>query len=162
MSSEPLTVCDDLVVGLDYTLRLEDGQVADTSVGGEPLQFVQGAGQIIPGLENMLYGMAVGDQKDVVIEAADGYGEVDAEAFRFVPKQAFPSDMALEEGQTLHMRDSDTQRVFPATVHRVQPDGVVLNFNHPLAGQRLHFAVKIVSLRPATEEELSHGHVHVD
>ncbi len=81
MSDENLAVSDGLVVSMDYTLRLEDeGEVVDTSAGREPLQFVQGEGQIIPGLEQELYGMKIGDEKNVVVAPAEGYGESDPEA----------------------------------------------------------------------------------
>jgi len=156
-----LTVADDLVVSLDYTLRLDDGEVIDTSTtdDGEPLEFLHGRGQIIPGLEQSLVGMAIGDEKDVVVTPADGYGEEDPEAFQEVPLDVFPPDMTLEPGMGLGMRDSSGQAL-NAYVVEVRPEGVLLDFNHPLAGETLYFSVKIAGLRPATEEELAHDHVH--
>ena len=161
MTEKGLTVADDLVVSLDYTLRLDDGEIVDTSISDdrEPLQFLQGRGQIIPGLEQALSGMAVGDEKDVVVEPAEGYGERNPEDVEFVEHTVFPPDLDLEPGMLLRMRD-DKGRAFETYVAEVRPDGVLLDFNHPLAGETLHFNVKIIDLRRATSEELAHGHVH--
>lgn len=155
-----LTVSDDLVVGLDYTLRLDDGEVIDTSENEGPLEYLHGRSQLIPGLERELYGMKIGDAKSVIVAPADGYGEYDDEAFEIVPLEAFPEDMELTPGLELHMRDSATGHVVQAFVAEVRSDTVLLDLNHPLAGEPLHFEVKIASLRAATPEELDHGHVH--
>jgi FKBP-type peptidyl-prolyl cis-trans isomerase SlyD len=146
-------------VGLDFTLRLDDGQVVGSSEEGEPLQFLHGHGQIIPGLETALTGMELGQEKDVVVEPDEGYGKRNPEALQLVPKNAFPPDTELSPGMGLQMRDQQG-RVFQAYVVEVRDDGVVLDFNHPLAGKTLHFHVKVVDLREATDEELEHGHVH--
>lgn len=159
MTEDKLVVKDDMVVGLDYTLRLKDGAVVDSSQDREPLKYMQGQGQIIPGLEQELYGMAVGDEKSVAVEPAQGYGEKDPNAVQVVPNEAFPPDLEPEPGMRLQMRD-EQGRVFEAFVVEVRPDDVVLDFNHPLAGETLHFDVKIDSLRQASEEELAHGHAH--
>ena len=159
MTEEKLTVADGLVVSLDYTLRLDDGETIDTSTDQEPLEFLQGRGHIIPGLEQALYGMAVDDQKDVVVEPADGYGEQDPDAFELVDRDVFPPDLDLRPGIGLRMRDGSGQAL-EAYVADVRPDGVLLDFNHPLAGETLYFQVRIAALRPATGEELAHGHVH--
>lgn len=155
-----VTVKDDHVVSLDYVLRLENDQVIDQSSEGEPLEFLQGHSQIIPGLEEALYGMEVGEEKDVVVTPTDAYGEYDPEGFEVMPRGAFPDDMELQQGLRLLVRDQNTGRPFEVTVSEVREDNVVLDFNHPLAGQTLHFHVQIADLRPATEEELEHGHVH--
>lgn len=160
MSDSVLTVADGLVVSLDYTLRLDDGQEIDSSSGREPLQFLQGYGQIIPGLEKALYGMGVGDQKDVVVAPADGYGETDPDAYQVVPHDVFPSDMTLKQGMGLRMRDASSGQALDAYVAEIRPEGVLLDFNHPLAGETLFFDVTVVALRKATDEEMSHGHVH--
>jgi FKBP-type peptidyl-prolyl cis-trans isomerase SlyD len=159
MSIESEMVLKDAVVSLDYTLRLEDGEVIDTSEGREPLEFLQGHGQIIPGLEQALYGMKVGDERQVEVPPADGYGEHSSEAFQLVEHSVFPPDMALEVGMGLQMHDGEGNQMI-AYVSEVREDGVMLDFNHPLAGQTLFFDVKIAGLRPATPEELDHGHVH--
>jgi FKBP-type peptidyl-prolyl cis-trans isomerase SlyD len=159
MTKANLTVEDGMVVGLDYTLRLDDGEVIDTSSGDDPLEFLQGEGQIIPGLEQELYGMAVGDAKRVTVAPADGYGDYDSQAFETVPPDAFPPDLELTEGMRLHMRDQSGE-VFEVYVAEIGDDGVLLDFNHPLAGETLHFDVTIATLRQATPEELDHGHAH--
>lgn len=149
-----------MVVSLDYTLRLNDEEVVDSSEGREPLQYIHGQGQLIPGLETELGGLSVGDEKDVTVEPAGAYGEKDPEAYQDVPRSAFPPEMDLSRGMGLSMRDQDTGEVLEAYVADIRGDTVLLDFNHPLAGETLHFHVKVSNLRPATEEELTHGHVH--
>ena len=151
-------VDDGQVVSMHYTLRV-NGQVLDSSEGGDPLQFIQGMGHIIPGLENELYEMKIGDSKKVVVAAKDGYGEVDDEAFMDVPRDSFPTDVPAEVGTELELRDQSDHPVY-ARIETISADNVRLNMNHLLAGKELHFDVKIADLRPATEEEVSHGHVH--
>jgi FKBP-type peptidyl-prolyl cis-trans isomerase SlyD len=155
-----LIVADDIVVSLDYTLHLGDGEAIDTSTGREPLEFVQGQGQIVSGLEQALYGMTVGDEKKVIVAPIDGYGERDQDAFRVVPLDVFPPDMTLTPGQRLYLRDTRSGEVFEVYVDEVHPDSVRLDFNHPLAGETLHFHVTVSGLRPAADDELAHGHVH--
>jgi FKBP-type peptidyl-prolyl cis-trans isomerase SlyD len=160
MPDTHLVVADNLVVSMDYTARLDDGQVADTSSDKDPLEFIQGQGQIVPGLENALYGMAVDEEKEVLIAPADAYGDVNESEFQLVPRDVFPPTVDLTPGQGLHLRDNSTQQVMQAYVVEVRSDDVLLDFNHRLAGETLRFSVKIVGLRQATSEELSHGHVH--
>jgi FKBP-type peptidyl-prolyl cis-trans isomerase SlyD len=160
MATQKDVVEKNKVVSLHYMLRDEDGDVIDTSAGRDPMQFIQGAGQIVPGLEESLYGMRVGDEKQVTVGPENGYGEVDPDAFQVVPRDRFPDDIELEEGMGLRMRDSDTGEVMVAYVAEVRPSGVLLDLNHPLAGETLDFQVRIEDVRPATEEELAHGHVH--
>lgn len=151
---------DDVVVTLDYTLTVE-GEVIDSSEGSEPIQFIQGRGQIIPGLERELYGMGVGDKKNVTVLAIEGYGEEDPDAFADVPRHQFPPQIPLEPGVEIQLRDEQGQ-VMDARIHSVETDSVRLNFNHPLAGKDLNFEVTVVDLRQATGDELAHGHVHGD
>lgn len=160
MSTESLTVADNMVVSMDYTLTLDNGEVIDSSEGGEPLEFLHGRGQIIPGLEKELYGMQVGDAKKVTVSPAEGYGESDDDAYQEYPLDVFPDDMELTEGMGLHMRDTESGQIIEAYIYEIRPDGVVLDFNHPLAGETLYFDVKIAGVRHATSEELSHGHAH--
>jgi FKBP-type peptidyl-prolyl cis-trans isomerase SlyD len=153
MTESELKVADDMVVGLDYTLRLDDGEVVDSSADGEPLEFMQGQGHIISGLEQALYGMALGEKKSVEIKPTDGYGEENPNAFQTVPRDTFPPDLELPPGKHLHMRDQ-SGRDFTAIVVETRSDGVLLDFNHPLAGETLFFDVQIASLRAATSQEL--------
>lgn len=163
MTEKEMKIEDGMVVSMDYTLHADDeaGEVLDSSEGRSPLQFMQGQGQIIPGLERELYGLSVGDQKSVTVEPVDGYGEEDPDAYSEVPRDAFPGDMQPEPGMSLGVRD-EAGNVYQAYVEEVRPDSVILNFNHPLAGQKLYFDVRIADLRQATAEEIAHGHVHDD
>ena len=159
MTNTNLTVADGLVISLDYTLRLDNDQVIDTTADGDPLQFLQGGEQIIPGLENALYGMAVGDEKKVELAPDEGYGNRNPDALEVVPREAFPSGVELTEGMGLQLRDPSGHEVV-AYVAEIRPEEVMLDLNHPLAGETLFFEVKIANLRPATREELDHGHAH--
>jgi FKBP-type peptidyl-prolyl cis-trans isomerase SlyD len=152
------SVQKDVVVSMEYTLQV-DGEEIDSSKGQDPLQFLVGYGNIISGLEHEMMGMKVGDSKDVVIQPADAYGEYDDEAFINVPRGEFPKDMPVEEGLELSVRDDQGQSRY-ARIDAIDGDTVTLNFNHPLAGDELHFNVKVVELRAPTQEELEHGHVH--
>ena len=154
------TIGDGHVVTLGYTLTV-DGRVIDTSegAGNAPVVFIQGTEQVVPGLENALYGMAVGDSKNVVVLPAEGYGEYDPEAFDDVPRSEFPPEIPIKPGVILHLRDNDDE-VYETTVVSVDKDTVRLTFNHPLAGKELHFSVTVLAVREATTEELEHGHVH--
>jgi FKBP-type peptidyl-prolyl cis-trans isomerase SlyD len=156
--TEQLKVDDGQVVSMDYVLQV-DGKVVDSSEAGNPLQFIQGMGHIIPGLEHELYDMKVGENKKVVVRPKDGYGEVDAEAFMDVPRASFPTDVPLEKGTELELREQSGHTML-ARIDSISDENIRLNMNHPLAGKELHFDVKIAGLRPATEEEVSHGHVH--
>ena len=151
-------VTDGQVVSMQYTLRV-DGKVVDSSEGGDPLEYLHGAANIIPGLEREMEGMAVGESKTVVVSAADGYGEVNEEAFIEAPVSEFPKDMPLKPGVEMELTAPDGEPMY-ARIESVDGDVVTLNMNHPLAGAELHFDVKVVGLRAATEEELDHGHAH--
>jgi len=151
-------VQDGAVVSMEYTLHV-DGELLDSSDGQGPLQFLVGYGNVIPGLEEEMKGMKIGDSKDVVVQPENGYGEFDDEAFMEVPKKDFPKDMPLEVDAELTVRDDEGNARY-ARVESIEDDKVTLNFNHPLAGDELHFHVKVVALREPNDEELEHGHVH--
>lgn len=155
-----MKVTDDNIVSLEYILTLNDGDEVDRSDPGEPLEYLHGRGQIIPGLETALYGMAVGDEKSVSIQPIDGYGESDDENFVLMPLEAIPDDMKLKVGDRLFLRDDSSDEDVEATVAELDEESVKFDLNHPLAGETLHFNVKIADLRPATDEELAHGHAH--
>ena len=131
-------------VKFDYTLTV-DGQVVDTSTGKQPLEYKHGEGKIIPGLEKEMEGLQVGDSKTVTVAAKDGYGEVNKEAFRSIPKSQIPPNIKLEEGLMVNLQTADG-KALPAEVFEIQDDTVVLNFNHPLAGKELLFDVTIVEI----------------
>jgi FKBP-type peptidyl-prolyl cis-trans isomerase SlyD len=144
----------------DGTLQV-DGEVIDSSEESEPLQFIQGEGNIIPGLEGAIYEMGIGESKNLVIAPQDAYGEFNEEAFIEVPKDQLPPSIPLELGAELQVRNPEGD-VLEARIDRIDEDSVRLDFNHPLVGKELHFDVKVIALRQATEEEISHGHVHED
>ncbi len=156
--SEGMKVEDGQVVSMEYALHV-DGEVVDTSDGREPLEFIQGTGNIIPGLERELYGMVIGDSKKVSVTAADAYGEVDPDAYADVPRSEFPEEIPVEKGVEIQVRDESNNPLF-ARIDSFDNESVKLDFNHPLAGKTLNFDVKIVGLRGASPEELDHGHAH--
>jgi FKBP-type peptidyl-prolyl cis-trans isomerase SlyD len=156
--SEELTVRDGQVVSMEYTLKVE-GNIADSSEGRAPLEFVHGAGNIIPGLEREVTGMKVGESKEVMVAAVDAYGEEDEKAFMDVPRDQFPDEIPMKVGTELQVQNQAGQPMY-ARVDLVGDKSVRLDFNHPLAGKELHFAVKVVDIRDATPEEKDHGHVH--
>jgi FKBP-type peptidyl-prolyl cis-trans isomerase SlyD len=156
----PQTVQNGVIVSLDYVLKLDNGEVVDQSPDGDPLVYLHGAQNIIPGLENALTGMAVNESKTVNVKPEDGYGDYDPEGTEVVERAFFGDDVELSPGVVLTLRDVEGN-IFDAVVTELDDANVTLDFNHPLAGETLHFAVKVVELRDATPEELDHGHPHV-
>jgi len=157
-NSQPEQVAKNVVVSLEYTLTV-DGEVVDYSNKEEPLEYIQGHDQIIPGLENALNGMAVGESKQVTVVASEAYGEVDQEAIIEVNRSDFPAEVPMEIGTEVQVRNMDGH-VLDARIASIGGDKIKLDFNHPLAGKNLQFDVTVVGLRDATEEEIEHGHVH--
>ncbi len=158
--SEDLKVQDGQVVSMQYTLWV-DGEVMDSSKEGNPLQFVVGIGNIIPGLEKEMIGMGMGESKDVVVAPAEGYGHYDSKAFLEVPLDQFPEDFAVKVGTELQVQDSSGNPRY-ARIKSMDEKNALLDLNHPLAGKELRFNVEVVNLRQATKEELEHRHVHPD
>ena len=157
---KPTAVADDVVVSIAYTLTV-DGNIVDASEENEPLEYLQGYQNIIPGLERELVGMQVGESRDVTVLPTDGYGEMDPDALIDVPRSEFPKDLELKPGLELQLQNQDNE-LLNAIIVEVSPQTVKLDLNHPLAGKELFFRVTVVGLREATEEEMSHGHVHGD
>jgi FKBP-type peptidyl-prolyl cis-trans isomerase SlyD len=155
---QPDRIIDDMVVSLDFTLFV-DGKEMDSSKETGPIQFIQGYGNIITGLEKELYGMAVGDKKHLKIEAIQAYGEFDREAIVDIPRSEFPADIPLTLGTEIEIENQEGEH-YTAIISEVLEDKVVLDFNHPLAGKDLVFDVKVIDIRAATAEELDHGHAH--
>jgi FKBP-type peptidyl-prolyl cis-trans isomerase SlyD len=153
------TVEHGVVVKLEYTLQIEEEVVESTDDDG-PIEFLHGYGEIIPGLETALYGMTVGQEKDVTVDPEDGYGEYDSDAFEEVPLEIFPDDMDLSLGMPVELFDEDADETVEGFIAEIRTDTVVVDLNHPLAGETLNFHVRVVGLRPATPEELEHGHTH--
>lgn len=157
-NDQELTVQDNIVVAMDYVLNV-DGELLEKTESNHPVEFIQGSGQIIPGLEREMSGMRIGDSKEVDVTPEDGYGVLDEEAYAEIPREEFPADIPVEQGVAILLRDEDGDEQ-EAHIIEIKENLVRLNLNHPLAGKDLHFEVKVVALREASEEEILHGHVH--
>ncbi len=154
-----MSISNDHVVAIHYTLRDDAGEILDQSEPSDPLYYLHGHENIVPGLENALTGAKVGDKKQVVVPAKDGYGEREDELVLNVPRDQLPPDIEPEVGMELDM-ESDEGFAMPVRIVEVSDTIVVLDANHELAGETLHFDVEVVSIRAASAEELEHGHVH--
>jgi FKBP-type peptidyl-prolyl cis-trans isomerase SlyD len=144
------------VISFNYTLKDTNGQVLDAS-NDEPLAFLEGAGQIIPALEEQLKSMLIGQKKNVKLSAKDAYGEVEAKMVMDVPKKEL-AHLQVEVGSFLQLQLQDSVKV--VRVAKINDDTVTLDGNHPLAGQDLEFDVELTDSRDASNEELAHGHAH--
>lgn len=155
------SIAKNSVVTLHYKLTLDDGSIADSSFGGDPLAYLHGHGNLVPGLERQLAGKKAGDKFDAVVPPAEGYGEFDPAGEQTLPRSAFPPDVDIQAGMGFHTED-DHGNPIPLWVKAVDAakKQITITSNHPLAGQRLNFTIEVVSIRSATKEELSHGHVH--
>ena len=131
-------------VSIEYTLKLDDGSTVDSNVDGDPLTYTQGSNQILPALEEALLGLEVGDSKQVDLTAEQGYGPIDPRGYQEVEADRVPED-ARTVGTMLMASTPDGQQQ-PIRVHEVRDDMIVLDFNHPLAGEALHFDVKILDV----------------
>ncbi len=147
-----------MVVTMHYTLSDDGGAVLDSSQDGDPLTYLHGHGNIVPGLEKALEGKEAGHKSRVTVVPAEGYGDVNPDAIFEAPRAHFPEEANLAEGQRVYADGPNGQIVL--TVVRLTETGAILDANHPLAGKTLRFDVEVVEVRDATEEELSHGHVH--
>lgn len=146
------------VMGFHYTLKDKDGNVIDSSNGGTPLLFMVGSGHIIPGLENEITGLAIGDKKNVEVKAKDAYGEVIEDLRITVQRSQFPEDAQLNVGDQFQINEEPNAPIF--TIVNIENDDIHIDGNHPLAGHDLFFDVEITEKRDATEEEIAHGHAH--
>jgi FKBP-type peptidyl-prolyl cis-trans isomerase SlyD len=147
------------VVEIDYRLHLGDGELVDSSDPGDPLVYLHGGGQIVPGLERALEGLEAGSARQVVVAPSDGYGEHDPRGVQEVPRDAFPEGFVPEVGMQL-TAEGPQGEVVPFTVQELRSETVLIDLNHPLAGKTLHFDVTVQKVRAATEEEVAHGHAH--
>jgi FKBP-type peptidyl-prolyl cis-trans isomerase SlyD len=153
-----MAITRDSVVTIHYTLKDDEGAVIDSSASGEPLAYLHGHGNIVPGLERELTGRNAGEKLSMSVSPAEGYGEYDKELVQSVPRRALRGIKDVQPGMHLHAQTEAGTRT--VTVTRIQGDMVTLDANHPLAGKNLNFDIQIEDVRQATEEELSHGHVH--
>lgn len=153
-----MKIANDSVVTLDYVLKDEKGVVIDESAG-QPLLYLHGHGNIVPGLEKALAGKASGDNVKVAVPPGEGYGEKSNEKPMAVPRNRLPKEVKPEPGMMLDAVGADGNSI-TLWILDVKPDAVLVTSEHPLAGVTLHFDVTVKSVRAATKEELSHGHVH--
>lgn len=153
-----MRIADNSVASFHYTLTNDAGEVLDSSDGREPLAYLHGAGNIVPGLEREMAGHSAGDKFKVDVEPEHGYGSYIDELVQVVPRQSFEGVSDLAVG--MQFQAQTQQGPIAVVVTDIEGDEVTVDGNHPLAGERLHFAVEIVDVREASEEERQHGHVH--
>lgn len=148
----------DMVISMHYTLTDDSGEVLDSSIGGEPLAYLHGHGNIIPGLEKALEGVAVGHKARISVAPTDGYGEHNPEAVFDAPRAHFPPDMELKPG--VRVTADGPNGPVALMIVAVNDETCTLDPNHPIAGKTLCFDVEVTKIRPATREEIEHGHTH--
>jgi FKBP-type peptidyl-prolyl cis-trans isomerase SlyD len=153
-----MQIADKMVVTIDYTLKDDNGNILDSSNDGN-FAYLHGSNNIIPGLENALTGKSAGDEVDVTVSPAEGYGERNDSMVQAVPRDMFDSEQEIEVGMQFHAQSPEGDMVV-VTVTDVDKDDITVDGNHPLAGMNLNFGVKVVDVREATAEEMDHGHVH--
>jgi len=153
-----MQIAANTVVQIHYTLKNAEGKVIDSSEGQEPLAYLHGGGNIVEGLESALAGKSVGDKLDVTVEPERGYGSRRDDLVQTVDRSNFVGIEEIEVGMQFLAQTPWGEQ--PVTVVAVAEDNVTLDGNHPLAGEVLNFAIEVVDVRAATEEELQHGHAH--
>jgi len=153
-----MQIAKNKVVSINYVLTDDDNTVIDSSEGGEPLAYLHGANNIIPGLENALTGKVAGDKLKVTVPPEEAYGVREEEMIQLIPRERFEPGVEIEVGMQFQTPTEDGVSV--VTVTSVDGENITIDANHPLAGVTLVFSVEIMNVRDASEEELSHGHVH--
>ncbi|WP_271270688.1 FKBP-type peptidyl-prolyl cis-trans isomerase [Aliamphritea hakodatensis] len=153
-----MQVADNKVVLIHYTLTNAAGEVLDSSAGGEPLAYLHGKGNIVPGLENALTGKQVGDKQQVEVSPEEGYGQPNEELIQEVERNLFDGIDNIEIGMQFMAQTPWGEQ--PVVVTALTDETVTVDGNHPLAGDVLNFDVEVVEVRDASEEELEHGHAH--
>lgn len=153
-----LMIGKNAVVSINYTLTNDAGEVMDTSEGREPLTYLHGANNLIPGLEKEMEGKSSGQSFKVTIPPSEAYGESNPELIQTLSKEMFKGVDKVEPGMGFTAQGPQGEQHIVVTA--VDGDQVTIDANHPMAGKTLHFAVEIVSVRDASEEEIEHGHVH--
>jgi FKBP-type peptidyl-prolyl cis-trans isomerase SlyD len=147
-----MIIKENVFVSFDYRLTLDSGEEVDKSPSGQPLGFITGAGQIIPGLERKMIGMSAGDSVKISVEPENAYGLVNPELFQEVKREQFPSDMEIKPGMTFQSQGPHGSMII--NVSEIKDENtVVIDLNHPLAGKRLHFDINIADVRDLTPEE---------
>ena len=152
-----MKIADKKAVAIEFTLKDDAGELIETSVGKDPLWYMQGLGNLVPGLEKALEGKEVGETVDVKLPPADAYGELDDKEIRKIPLRKIKAPR-IQVGGRYQVQGDDGPRV--VVVKSVIGDYALVDGNHPLAGKTLHFICKVIEVRDATEDEQEHGHVH--
>ena len=147
------------VVTINYTLKDSEGEIIDSTSEGKSFSFLSGSEQILPKLEEAIGGMLIGSKKIVALAAADAYGEYFDDAVQVLQSSEFPKEMEIKEGMEFVTNDPDGNQM-PFVISKITDEQITVDFNHPLAGEDLTFDVELLTIRDATEEELSHGHAH--
>ena len=155
-----MQVQTDVVVSIHYTLSDDSGEVIQTSEGGSPLEYLQGYGNVVPGLEEALEGASIGEELKTVIPPEKGYGLVDPSWVQMAPRSSFHNIEPLEVGMALMTQTEDGPRRFMVT--EIGDEEVEVDGNHPLAGLNLHFSVHVEGLRASTEKEREQGHPEME
>jgi len=153
-----MNIAKNRVVTIDYNLRDAAGKLIDSSEGSEPLVYLHGNENIIPGLEKHLDGKVAGDKVSCVIPASEGYGERDEQLIIKIDRKDFGPNAEIAPGMQFEAHGEEGVQI--VTIIAVEGDSVTIDANHPLAGESLHFDVNVVDVREASDEELKHGHVH--
>lgn len=147
------------VVDLCYSLKNSDGKLLDRADPQDPLTYLHGADQLVPGLEAALEGLKEGDRKEVVVSPEEGYGVLDPRLQVVAKKSDFPKGVELEEGMEFEATSPSGEEIV-FTIESIEGDQIHVNGNHPLAGETLYFDVEVLKVRDATKEEMEHGHAH--
>jgi FKBP-type peptidyl-prolyl cis-trans isomerase SlyD len=153
-----MQIAENTVAAFHYTLTNDAGEVLDSSRGREPLAYLHGAGNIVPGLEKAMAGRSAGDSFEVDVSPEEGYGQRHDSLIQVVPRQAFQGVDKIEPG--MQFQASGPQGAMSVTIAKVEGDDVTVDGNHPLAGQTLHFAIEVAEVREASDDEKTHGHAH--
>ena len=153
-----MQIADNMAVSIHYTLTNDDGEVLDSSISDEALVYLHGGGNIISGLEKALHGKVAGDKFNVRIAPEDAYGELMEEMIQVISRDMFEGIDNIEVGMQFHADVSSGTGV--VKVVNIEDDDITIDGNHPLAGLALTFDVEVIDVRPATEEESAHGHIH--
>jgi FKBP-type peptidyl-prolyl cis-trans isomerase SlyD len=153
-----MQIAEHSVASFHYTLTNDAGDVLDSSEGREPLAYLHGIGNIVPGLERQMAGHVAGDRFSAEVAPEEGYGNYIDELVQIVPRQSFQGIDDLAVGMQFQAQTG--QGPIAVVVTEIEGDEVTVDGNHPLAGETLHFAVEVVEVREASAEELQHGHVH--
>ena len=155
-----LLIGDKLVVSMHYTLTDDDGNIIDSSESAEPLTYLHGSHQIVPGLERALEGKSVGHKAEVRVTPDEGYGPRNDDARQKVDRGAFPPEADVQVGLSFQAMDEANDQPLMGRIVEIEGDQVTVDFNHPLAGMTLNFDIEIAAVRDATDEEKDHGHAH--